>query len=312
METAEALAGKLATLLEQYKQVEAALELSPEDKDLQAAKKELQEVITLTEDLFRLQSEKDSGSVDAGKAANNTSTTPTEASYTSSASSSLLDQQSALASGSYPVGTTCQALWSEDQRWYDAMVTAITPSGKYFVTFLGYGNTQECGTEQLRPMVNAASPAAGGSGAATTSAAATAAGSTSNPHKRKKAEDDLSNLVDASGAFVVPEKLRILPNDSEEVIEKKKRKIKALKKKVRQRKIEQERNQKKQSWQSFTEKKGKKRRLGFLTGMRKDSIFKSPEGVQGKVGVTGSGKEMTPQLQDSRTQYKKKAVTKVK
>lgn len=33
--------------------------------------------------------------------------------------------------------------------------------------------------------------------------------------------------------------------------------------------------------------------LGFFTGRKKDSIFKSPEEVSGKVGVVGSGQGMT-------------------
>jgi hypothetical protein len=40
--------------------------------------------------------------------------------------------------------------------------------------------------------------------------------------------------------------------------------------------------------------------------MRKESIFKSPESLTGKVGVTGSGKEMTKQMEDIRVKYKKK------
>ena len=34
-------------------------------------------------------------------------------------------------------------------------------------------------------------------------------------------------------------------------------------------------------------------KAGFFTGRKKESIFKSPEGFDGKVGVTGSGKGIT-------------------
>lgn len=33
--------------------------------------------------------------------------------------------------------------------------------------------------------------------------------------------------------------------------------------------------------------------VGFFSGRKKESIFKSPEDPQGKVGVTGSGKGLT-------------------
>lgn len=33
--------------------------------------------------------------------------------------------------------------------------------------------------------------------------------------------------------------------------------------------------------------------MGFFTGRKKESIFKSPDDPKGKVGVTGSGKGIT-------------------
>ena len=44
---------------------------------------------------------------------------------------------------------------------------------------------------------------------------------------------------------------------------------------------------------------GAKKKSGFLTGRKKDSMFKVPEGSQAKVGVIGSGQSMT--------QYQKRA-----
>ena len=86
--------------------------------------------------------------------------------------------------------------------------------------------------------------------------------------------------------------MKILPNDSEEVRQKKKRKIKNIKSKNRLKEMEKVRDSKKQTWQSFASKKT--RRMGFFTGGKKESIFKSPDSVTGKVGVTGSGSAMTP------------------
>ncbi len=58
---------------------------------------------------------------------------------------------------------------------------------------------------------------------------------------------------------------------------------------------------KQSSWQAFAGGKGKKRVKGTLKGLRKVSIFKSPE-VGGKVGVVGSGQGTT--AYDSKKRYK--------
>ena len=68
--------------------------------------------------------------------------------------------------------------------------------------------------------------------------------------------------------------------------------------------MEKERNSKKQTWQSFAQ--NKTRRIGFFTGGKKESIFKSPDSVSGKVGVTGSGSGMTPYRGIQETGIKKK------
>lgn len=56
---------------------------------------------------------------------------------------------------------------------------------------------------------------------------------------------------------------------------------------------EGERKEKKNAWQEFNEKTSKRQRTGFLS-TKKESIFKSPDTVFGKVGVTGSGQGVTP------------------
>lgn len=68
--------------------------------------------------------------------------------------------------------------------------------------------------------------------------------------------------------------------------------------------MEKVRNQKKNTWQNFTQQKSRK--VGFFTGMKKESIFKSPDSVSGKVGVTGSGTGMTPFINPVETRIKKK------
>eukprot|EP00958_Prasinococcus_capsulatus_P019882 scaffold2527_cov337-Prasinococcus_capsulatus_cf.AAC.9 len=42
---------------------------------------------------------------------------------------------------------------------------------------------------------------------------------------------------------------------------------------------------------------------GFFTGRKKESIFKSPESLDGRVGVTGSGKGVTHFKDRKRHEY---------
>jgi len=94
--------------------------------------------------------------------------------------------------------------------------------------------------------------------------------------------------------FVIPKHLKILPTDSEETRNGKRKRLKAMKSAIRQKKLEGDRNDRKTAWQEFTTKSSKKIKAGFMSGRAKESIFKSPDTVDGKVGVTGSGNSLTP------------------
>jgi survival of motor neuron-related-splicing factor 30 len=59
--------------------------------------------------------------------------------------------------------------------------------------------------------------------------------------------------------------------------------------------------EKQSSWQSFLKGKGTKKKAGFFTGHKKDSMFSVNEG--GKVGVVGSGKGMTDYKKRQRHEF---------
>merc|ERR1712039_869329 len=66
------------------------------------------------------------------------------------------------------------------------------------------------------------------------------------------------------------------------------------KKGQRQDKLDEDASKQQASWLKFHYNKASTRiKCGFLSGKPKDSIFKVPETLEGKVGVMGSGKEMT-------------------
>mmetsp|Transcript_18289 Transcript_18289/g.25775 ORF Transcript_18289/g.25775 Transcript_18289/m.25775 type:complete len:222 (+) Transcript_18289:61-726(+) len=107
--------------------------------------------------------------------------------------------------------------------------------------------------------------------ASTTTAAGTDAAATQSTKKKKLKVKD----------FEVPEHLIPLDSDTEAEKNKKRRAIKALKNKWREKKKAAESTKKQQSWQSFQSKTKKKR--------KDKSIFATQDGVNAKVGVISAG-----------------------
>lgn len=97
-----------------------------------------------------------------------------------------------------------------------------------------------------------------------------------DPVKKKKKSKD----KERSTKFEVPENLVALESDSVTEKNRKKRAVKALKSKFREKQKEMESDAKQHSWQSFQ----KKKRPGVRQG---DSIWATSEDIDGKVGVIG-------------------------
>eukprot|EP00816_Leptocylindrus_hargravesii_P008130 CAMPEP_0196805240 /NCGR_PEP_ID=MMETSP1362-20130617/5006_1 /TAXON_ID=163516 /ORGANISM="Leptocylindrus danicus, Strain CCMP1856" /LENGTH=211 /DNA_ID=CAMNT_0042178049 /DNA_START=66 /DNA_END=701 /DNA_ORIENTATION=- len=92
--------------------------------------------------------------------------------------------------------------------------------------------------------------------------------------KKSKVQKDKS-----SRTFVVPDNLIILESDSAAEKARKKRTVKSLKGKFREKRKEHESNKKQQSWQDFQKKKKK--------GTKEGSIWATNDHIDGKVGVVG-------------------------
>ena len=93
--------------------------------------------------------------------------------------------------------------------------------------------------------------------------------------------------------FQFPEHLRMKASDSDKVKEQKRKKVKALKYTHKVQMQEQGSMIKQNVWLNF-QKKGSKNSKGYFAhGKSNSSIFKTPDGVNGKVGVVGSGQAMT-------------------
>jgi len=181
---------------------------------------------------------------------------------------------------SYSIGDKCQALFEQDGQWYNAKVVALAADG-YFVTYLGYGNTAQVDFAELRPYVRpdtsewragvevlAIAPSDGRWYEArivnVKQAAATVrfAGE-SDPHeveldavrlpKQPAAPAQPQPEAKDDGAKV-PRQMEVRPDDSEEVVARKKRKLNMYRRQEKKEKEEKHGDERRNSWQSFSKK----------------------------------------------------------
>ncbi|CAM8982848.1 unnamed protein product [Rhodiola kirilowii] len=273
----EELVSNLSIYKEQLQQVRTLLADDPGNSEYADMEKELLEVIALTEELLVTAKQNETSGPDAGRGIN----------PSSSLHPSLEDPQHKMdgaftfdCAHKFAVGTKVQAVWSDDGEWYNATVEALTPNG-YYVCYDEWGNKEEVDPDNLRPIQEAVvNPLL---------EAEKEAEATKQALKRKIAEASVIDFQSKS----LPEKLRIDPNDPEDVKAAKRKKIHAFKSKLRKEQLEVTQNKRQNAWQQFQTTKGKTRKVGFFSGRKKESIFKSPDDPQGKVGVTGSGKGLT-------------------
>jgi len=176
-------------------------------------------------------------------------------------------QKIAAEKGFY-IGLQCESKWSEDDNWYKATINNFNEYG-VVVKFSEYGNEEIVDPENIRMRQE------------------TILSESMKRRKSKAVESASASSLDEKGDLIIPHSLRILDTDSEDERKKKKKRIKSIKSKNRLKKSEETRNKRKNDWKSF-QKEGvvKRRKLN-------SSIFQSPDSIQGKVGVTGSGKGMT-------------------
>ena len=165
-------------------------------------------------------------------------------------------------------GLKCQCRFASDRKWYDVVIEELTSHG-YIVTYTKFGNKEEVPLEYLRHTPTAV----------------------------------LQGNSASTGEIVIPDNLKILPTDTEEEKLKKKKRIKGIKSKNRLEAIDKERSAVQNTWKAFSNKTSKlSKKSGGVPHVKKRSMFASPEEVDGRVGVTGSGLGMT-QIED-RKRYK--------
>lgn len=273
----EDLASNLFTYKEQLNEVKKLLADDPGNSEFVDMEKELIEVIALTEELLVTTNQ-----VEYSKGATGLDPydSPSQDISQSKVGSSGRTLQNTEEYHKFATGTKVQAVWSEDGEWYDATIESLTPNG-YYVSYDGWGNKEEVDPDNVRPTeegeVN------------TILAAERQAEATKQAIKKKIAQAGVMDFQQRT----IPQKLRIEPTDPEDVKTAKRKKIHAFKSKARIEHLEVVQNKRQNAWQQFQSAKGKTKKVGFFSGRKRESIFKSPDDPTGKVGVTGSGKGLT-------------------
>lgn len=258
MESSEDLAANLKNYEIQLQQVLAALEVDGGNEELLKLKADLEEVIQLTKELMGSSSGETAGNVTADPANHGTS-------------SSTIQHQ-------FKAGDRVMAPWSVDGLYYEARIEDVTSDGQCTVSF----SSALLGTDEGKQrkwdksvsevcLVDLLKPLSSNSGL----------GSLDPSHRGHH-----SNKRSAS--HLEKHKSR------EQVKAKQQKRLEKLQS------LEEERERDKRKWQDFAMgKKGpKKKGLTSATGSKtRVSIFASPDGVDGRVGVGTcgiSGKPMTP------------------
>ncbi|KAL6820811.1 hypothetical protein V8C40DRAFT_62440 [Trichoderma camerunense] len=174
----------------------------------------------------------------------------------------------------YQVNDTVLAKWiSGDKAFYPARITSITGSSTdpiYIVKFKTYDTTDTLRSKDIRPISNKRKADAPPSASATPAATAPAPG-----------------VVSSAGATMYPEAQKESEAEKDDAKAPKPKKIRAKK----------ELEAGKSKWQDFNAKSK------FGKSNKKDSMFRTPEGIHGRVGFTGSGKAMRKDPTRSRHVY---------
>eukprot|EP01132_Coremiostelium_polycephalum_P003618 gene3618-4504_t len=273
IDTIDKLENKIKSDKEELQEIELLLEDDPNNDELLTMKSELVELIKTSSELLiqktrnqqQLQ-QSNNNIVDDINNNNNNTPSPPISTTTSSTTNQIKKKEDE--SGKIGIGTACEAKYSVDGIWYNAVITGINKDGTYFVTYTDYGNTESLNLENIRP-----------------------------PTRSQKLIDNQQleqkkYLITPDAIQEIPKSLKVLPTDSDDVKKQKLKKIHSIKSQNRLKLQDEQSKKKKQAWQDFQNKQKKTVPLSY-TDKKKGSMFSTPDNLNGKVGVIGSGRGMT-------------------
>ena len=163
-----------------------------------------------------------------------------------------------------PSETYCEAIYTEDGRWYPCTIDHVVEDG-YQIKFKKYGTQRVVPIEYLR--------------------------TTRNGKAIKRPYEEMTT-------FKTPEGLKVRATDTPEQKKQKKRKVKMIKQHLKTKAADKDAKDRQDVWTTFNSSAAKHKK-GYYASKKGDSIFKSPDTVEGRVGVMGSGKGMTKSNQKS-------------
>lgn len=292
MSSLEDLKSQLAEYEEQLEGIEALLAEDAENEEYVALKVSTLELVSDLQKLIASASSPAKPAVSSadtssiGAIASNDATDVSSQSDSKVASAKENQVELALKKGLY-VGLPSEAVWSGDGLWYPAVIQAITEDG-IRVQFKSYGDVETLEAKNVRAASALTSSVSRGA-----NSAAPASSTSLDPSQSKKRKEpthggsgegphsDTPESVDSA----LPENIRFAETDTEKVREWKKRQQKSWKAERRREKQEIAENQAKVSWQNFSKSMKKS---GF--GVKRESMFRTIEGVNSKVGVVNKPK----------------------
>ncbi|CAI4215436.1 unnamed protein product [Parascedosporium putredinis] len=211
---------------------------------------------------------------------------PYAAATSSSAAGAPAEEEPAIA---YQVNDEVSAKWlSGDRKFWPARITSITGSSSapiYLVKFKNYKGTETLRAKDIRPVSNKRK-ADGPPATANASTAAAAQQAFSFSSAPAPAPDNGIVMSAAASRYPEPPKGNEAETNPQAGKPPRAKKIKANK----------ELEAGKSKWQEFSSK-------SKASKSKKDSMFRTPQGIHGRVGFTGSGQAMRKDPTRSRHVY---------
>lgn len=156
-------------------------------------------------------------------------------------------------------GIICDAIYKEDGEWHKCKIDRVLPEG-YLVSFKKIGAKVIVPREYLRLNVQS-----------------------------KNKIQEFENLIN----FKTPDALKIKTTDNEQQKKAKKKKLKAIKQKLKIKALDKLNKEKQDNWLKFNQKATESKK-GYFFHKKPSSMFTTSDSVKSKVGVINSGNIMTP------------------
>ncbi|UKJ89893.1 hypothetical protein MACJ_003147 [Theileria orientalis] len=293
-ETVEDLQANLDEYKKQLSSVEDVLKDDPENQEFLSLKRDLNEVIVLTNDLIRykqsneelikqgiihLEDIKDvdistsifvgrtcvvlyNGKQKYGEVVQVMGDQPTDLTIIELLGSrekcSLALKDLRLLEPPLPVqckpGSLVQALYADDGRWYDCIINRQTEKG-YVVTYKDYNTSEEVKRDRIRLKI-----------------------------RNEIKTNDVKEIVTPAG-YVIPENLIIKKTDNEKEKLRKRKLVQTLKKQQKTMKEHEDSYKRASNWRKFQKKSGMKNKPGYMTGKRDTSIFNTDDPASNTSGI---------------------------